>query len=271
MCCIFCGTLLPEEARFCANCGRQQPQLPQQRVLEPQLQESLPSLIAWLWHTRIPETWTLALETYWQFVKPENLELEREMDCLDPATVQKLDAHGWYDFLLNKYFRWKYTAPNRLATTTKAFKKYEGNDAAMAELWAIKERLFEFNKENIAEGLEIADSIKGLGPAGASGLLAIIFPRHFGTVDQFMVKALQEVVTLEEVSLIRGMIPEDLKPRDGSVLIDILRSKARDNNRIFGTDFWTPRRIDMVLWTVGHGEDNPRIKPLLRRMNFPPQ
>ncbi len=271
MCCIFCGTLLPEEARFCANCGRQQPQLPQQRVLEPQLQESLPSLVAWLWHTRIPETWTLALETYWQFVKPENLELEREMDRLDPATVQKLDAHGWYDFLLNKYFRWKYTGANRLATTTNAFKKYEGSDTAMAELWAIKERLLEFNKEDIAEGLKIAREIKGLGSAGASGLLAIIFPRHFGTVDQFMVKALQEVVTLEEVSLIRGMIPEDLKPRDGSVLIDILRSKARDNNRIFGTDFWTPRRIDMVLWTVGHGEDNPRIKPLLRRMNFPPQ
>jgi len=198
------------------------------------------------------------LETYWQFVKPENLELEREMDCLDPATVQKLDARGWYDFLLNKYFRWKYTAPNRLATTTKAFKKYEGNDAAMAELWAIKERLFEFNKENIAEGLEIADSIKGLGPAGASGLLAIIFPRHFGTVDQFMVKALKKIDMLQEAPLIRRMDPKRLTYRDDPVLIDILRSKARDNNRIFGTDFWTPRRIDMVLWTVGHRKNNPR-------------
>jgi hypothetical protein len=31
----------------------------------------------------------------------------------------------WYEFLANEYFRWKYTAANRYATTTKQLAKYK--------------------------------------------------------------------------------------------------------------------------------------------------
>ena len=98
----------------------------------------------------------------------------------------------------------------------------------------------------------IATSIRGLGTAGASGLLSILFPQHFGTVDQFAVKALCQIEDLPEIETIRSMNPEGLTIRDGVLLIKILRVKAADNNRLFGGDFWTPRRIDMVLWTLGH-------------------
>ncbi len=113
----------------------------------------------------------------------------------------------------------------------------------------IKERLFASDKGNIRQGLALASSIRGLGTAGASGLLAILFPSHFGTVDQFAVKALAEVPELEERNLIAAMNPESLKLDEGVVLIQIMRRKAAELNRDFSATVWTPRKVDMVLWT----------------------
>ena len=40
----------------------------------------------------------------------------------------------------------------------------------------------------------------------------------------------------------------NLKERDAVLLIDIMRRKARQLNGWFGTNKWTPRKIDMILW-----------------------
>ena len=85
-----------------------------------------------------------------------------------------------------------------------------------------------------------ATEIRGLGPAGASGLLSILFPESFGTVDQFVVKALREVEGFPYANELEKMNPESLS-MDNSVLL----------NQRFDTDFWTPRKIDMVLWSIG--------------------
>jgi len=47
------------------------------------------------------------------------------------------------------------------------------------------------------------------------------------------------------------MSPENLSISDGVLLIDILTRKANENNELFGVSSWTPRKIDMVLWTYG--------------------
>ena len=47
------------------------------------------------------------------------------------------------------------------------------------------------------------------------------------------------------------MKPEGLSVDDGVVLITIMRHKAHELNRALVTDYWTPRRLDMVLWTYG--------------------
>lgn len=212
------------------------------------------SQVAELWNCRDEDEWRRALEQYWRTETVlANLKLEKDMDSPDlAARVQQLDMQGWYDFLLNQYFRWKYTYPNRYASTTGALKRYSDTNTR-GELYQIKERLFAFDQEDIREGLTIAGLIKGLGTAGASGLLAVLFPKNFGTVDQFIVKALCEVDTLREIGAIKRMKPERLTVRDAILLIGIMRTKAQENNRIFVTDLWTPRRIDMVLWTLGHG------------------
>src|SRR3990172_6083116 len=75
--------------------------------------------IARLWNSKDENDWLHALERYWDYVKPENLALERAMEALNPGSVKALDAQGWYEFLLHRYFVWKYTAANRYASTTK--------------------------------------------------------------------------------------------------------------------------------------------------------
>jgi hypothetical protein len=201
-----------------------------------------------MWNTNDPDLWQKALKRYWTFVKPSNLALEEEMDVLDAETVRVMDPQEWFRFLLEKYFRWKYTAPNRYASTTKLLRSYAANNE-LAVLHGIKERLFAADKDNIQQCLALASSIRGLGTAGASGLLSILFPANFGTVDQFAVKALAKIPELPERDLIAAMNPESLKLNEGTTLIRIMRRKADELNRVSSLVKWTPRKVDMVLWT----------------------
>ena len=201
-----------------------------------------------MWNTNDPDLWQNALNRYWKFVKPPNLALEKEIDELDVEIVRKMTPRAWFEFLLEKYFRWKYTAPNRYASTTKILRTYAVNNE-LAALHAIKERLSVMDRDNIQRCLAVASSIRGLGIAGASGLLAILFPAQFGTVDQFVVKALAKIPELPEKNLIAAMIPESLKLGDGTVLIHIMRRKADELNQVASQVKWTPRKVDMVLWT----------------------
>jgi hypothetical protein len=121
----------------------------------------------------------------------------------------------------------------------------------MKSLENIKKNLFSFNLNNIEEGLRITSEIKGLGIAGASGLLSLLFPKYFGTVDQFVVKALCGIDDLPQCSIVQKMNPGSLNLKDGFILIKIMRLKTSELNSTFKTDTWTPRKIDMILWTYG--------------------
>jgi hypothetical protein len=204
-----------------------------------------------LWESRDEKLWQDALKRYWERIKPENREREEFMQALGTKSVGKLGAREWYEFLLNEYFPWKYTQSNRLASTTKLFRMYE-NESKLDYLHSITRKLFTFNPAQIGTGLEIAGAIRGLGPAGASGLLANLFPKWFGTADQFVVKSLCEVKSLPERSKLLAMLSHSdcLTEGDAMLLIDIMRRKARELNELFDTDEWTPRKIDMILWAV---------------------
>lgn len=154
----------------------------------------------------------------------------------------------WYEFLPTKYFFWKYTAPNRYKTTTTQLKRYLGPDDSLDKLFQIKEQIFNMDKNNIAAGLRTAGKIRGLGPPGASGLLAVLFPYYFATVDQFAVKALSGVSNLPDKSIISAINPDQIKIKEGVILINIMKEKAKRLNAVFQTTYWTPRKVDMVLW-----------------------
>lgn len=200
-----------------------------------------------LWKSKNERDWKVALENYWSFVRPGNIKLEKELNELRLDKINNLDPIGWYDFLHDEYFRWKYTAANRYASTTLTLEKFKEPNR-LDILFDIKNRLVSFDTSNIALGLSIAKEIPGLGIAGASGLLSLMYPDKFATVDQFVVKAFWQISDLSEGGDLKKMKPENLTLNDGVILINIMRGKAKENNMIFETSFWTPRKIDMVLW-----------------------
>lgn len=205
-----------------------------------------------LWHRGTEQDWKDAIAAYYEnpFVK-KNIDLERRIEAISPDAIRKMDGAAFYCFLYDEYFKWKYTAPNRLATTRKSLSRYESE--GVDQLEEIRRGIlqtFDNDPYNTKEMLSVAKQIYGLGTAGASGLLAIIFPELYGTVDQFLVYSLLKVRDFPEHSDIERMNPLGLTVKNGIVLENIMRRKAQELNEKFKSDKWTPRKVDMVLWVV---------------------
>jgi len=211
-----------------------------------------------LWFHGDEATWRSLVETdYWKAVKWDHQDVEQEMDALDRERIRTLTPAAFLTWLHDRYFFWKYTQPNRLATTRNSLLKYEMSDPALTQLAGIQRDLFRVRPNSIESALEVATQIPGLGVAGGSGLLAVLFPEWFGTVDQFVVKALFQVRDLPQRRAIEALhaklfpfsgSPRSLSVRDGALLIAIMQNQARALNQRFHVRYWTPRKVDMALW-----------------------
>lgn len=217
-----------------------------------------------LWSSGTEKQWMSALDRYHDYItRSEIAALDAKIDPLDREEVGRWDAQQWFDFLYNKYFAWKYTAPNRLATTRASLAKHKNKPGGMDDLFRIKECLLNLNLDDIERCLSLAKEIGGLGVAGASGLLSLLYPDEYGTVDEFLILAVSEVGELPEIDKLQEMacrIEASKKSKSsfsisvsaGVMLEHILRKKAHKNNEAFGSSFWTPRKVDKVLWAAGH-------------------
>lgn len=202
--------------------------------------------VSWLWWAGERKDWERALSHYDELVK--DLALEQRLRTLDPAWVESMDPEAFYQFLYSDYFVWKYTAANRLATARAHLRRCR-EEGGLCRLEEAKRRLFARGPEDIRAALETVRVIPGLGTAGASGLLAVLFPDWFGTVDRFVVENLQKVDGLPAGERLARMRPQALTVEDGVVLEKLLREKAWELDQRFGG--WTPRKVDMVLWSFG--------------------
>lgn len=216
-----------------------------------------------LWKSEEENEWHAAKENYWKYVIPQNVALEKKIINIDRNAIRNMELLDFYNFLYDDYFRWKFTESRWLKTSREHFGKYAFEEK-LEELSLIQKQLFTFDLNDIREGLKIASSIRGLATAGGSGLLAVLFPEHFGTVDQFIVKALQSIDDISESVRVSRVKPDNISIDDGVVIIKIMREKAAELNRIFGTSAWTPRAIDMVLWSsreasVSHSSSRVKI------------
>ena len=207
-------------------------------------------IVSTLWNYGSEIAWHEALDYYYALLRVEERVLDRYMEDIDADEIAQLSVTEFYDFLYDKYFVWKYTAKNRLATTRKSLKRYV-DENKLHELANIQQRLFSADRSDIRKCLTIATEIRGLGPAGASGLLSVLFPDNFGTIDQYVVKALKKVEGLSYTNELEKMNPDSLSINNGVLLIQILREQANRLNGKFDTSFWTPRKVDMVLWAIG--------------------
>lgn len=171
--------------------------------------------------------------------------IETKMSKLNVEYIQHLPVEDFYSFLHDDYFVWKYTAKHRLASTRKSLKKHETD---MEKLREIQDGLFSFKLSEIGKGLEIAHQIKGLGISGASGLLALLFPSYFGTVDEMVVRALLTCDEYRDDAIIKAINPQDIKRKDAVYLIEQFKKKAHELNVLSNEYCWRPRDIDVILW-----------------------
>jgi len=199
-----------------------------------------------LWTSSNQTEWENLLTIYWSRVEENRMAIEKELNDLQVETIANMNSQEWYDFLYNKYFFWKYTTPNRIITTRYHLKKYILNEK-LDELDLVRKGILTLDLDEIKDALTLVCQIKGLGIAGASGLLALLYPHKFATVDQFVVYALGEVESKK--NLVEKMNPEGLTLPNGVVLIQIIKDKAFELNMANTTDFWTPRKVDMALWS----------------------
>lgn len=202
-----------------------------------------------IWHSDNEEVWKAALQSYWDRFNDNQYRLEKEIEAIDARNLASLSVYQFYDFLYQQYYPWKFTNKLFLSRNRKHLEKYLF-DNEIDRLVRVQNRLFNLDFENIKECLAVASSIHGLGTAGASGLLSILYPKYFGTVDKFVVYSLLKISGLQEQATVSGMNPEALTLNDGVALIEIMRNKAQELNKRFNTDFWTPRKIDMILWAI---------------------
>ena len=153
-----------------------------------------------LWISNDQDLWKSYLDKYWRQVPRKNINLEKELDILNQKVKRHEDIKDWYTFLFDKYFPWKYTAANRLATARGAFEREYANDKEKLnnKIASLFKAVFE-NPDDIENCLKKVtganDGIKGLGVAGGSGLLAILFPNYFATVDQFVA---ENIIRIDE-------------------------------------------------------------------------
>lgn len=199
------------------------------------------------WNNNSHALWLEKENLYMEVVISTNQQLEQELENFPVSKIANMSGEEFFDFLYDKYFVWKYTAKNRLATTRTHLLKHKEN---LEELNDIKKSLVSFDAKDIKKGLEITTKIKGLGTAGASGLLSLLYPAYYGTVDQFVVLRLQESDEFENDQYLHKMRPQNLTIQDGVYLISILQKKAEELNRENNTTYWTPRKIDKVLWAL---------------------
>ena len=207
------------------------------------------SKIADLWYNGTEEMWKTALKSYWDRFNDDQYKLEKEIEAIEASDVSSLSVYEFYDFLYQQYYPWKFTNKLFLSRNRKHLEKYLF-DNELDRLARIQKRLFNLDFEDIKECLAVASSIHGLGTAGASGLLSILYPEYFGTVDKFVVYSLLKIDGLQEKAILSSMNPEALTLNNGVLLIGVMRRKAQELNERFNTNFWTPRKIDMILWTI---------------------
>ena len=197
------------------------------------------------WDSTIESEWDLALRKYNDYlVSPEKAARDARVSLMNAYAISLLSADDFRSYLHDEFFVWKYTAKNRLATVRNSFAKM-----SFSELSEIKNELVSPALSD-RQLLKSALKIKGLGCAGATALLSLLYPNRFGTVDQFVVRNLQSANSLNQDPIIIHAKPNSIKFDVAIRVIKLFQLKANELNVRFGKMTWSPRTIDKAVWAA---------------------
>ncbi|MGE5390896.1 MAG: hypothetical protein ACM3PE_07515 [Deltaproteobacteria bacterium] len=203
-----------------------------------------------LWDSQDLHLWNEAKEEYWRRVEQDNqqqLEVEYKFKNINAHDVQSMPIDQFYSFIIDDYLKWKF-GNLYLGNRQKTFSSYYVEEKKLHLLQEIHNELFSFDLSNVEQGLAIATKLFGLRVIGASGLLAVLFPSHFGTVDRFIIQSLLHIDKLPEHNRVQSINSSDPTIADGVFLIELMKNKADELNQQFKANQWRPRDIDMILW-----------------------
>ncbi|MDT2738216.1 hypothetical protein P7H00_13990 [Enterococcus pseudoavium] len=199
-----------------------------------------------IWESNDEKIWNAALKKA-TFDTGRDNYIESKLSRLNVEYIKNLSKQEFYTFLHDDYFVWKFTAKNRLKTSRTHLENYDIQNK-MEDLEEIQKEIFSFNLSDTPMGLTIVTKIKGLGVAGGSGLLSLLFPSFFGTVDEQAIKALLATEQYKDDPILNKIKTQDIKIKEGVYLNNIYQKKSHELNQLFGSYCWTPRDIDVILW-----------------------
>lgn len=204
-----------------------------------------------LWENGGLEDWEDAVSKYYNAVKPNNIEVEQKLNAMTADEFKQMSGQEFYRFLVGDYSSWKYTDNRRKATVRHNIEDFH-QKFTDDEFKKILDAAFLIDKGDIFLHFANMTRITGIGTAGASGVLSLIFPKYFGTVDRFLVENLKKIYDGQSYygKKLQSMNPDSFTIYDAITLTQILRKKAEELNKKFKTDKFTPRKIDMALWAV---------------------
>lgn len=204
-----------------------------------------------LWNSNDKVVWESALSKYYESVKSDNNSVEEKLNGLTTDYFMSMSGQDFYRFLVGDYAQWKYTdgrIKHRVQHEIEDFHQFHTDN----EFKRVIDSIFGLSPDDIYLHIANISRISGIGSAGASGILSLIFPQYFGTVDRYAAENLQKVYDKSTYygRKIHNINPTDISTYDAVTLIEIYREKANELNTTFGCDDWTPRKIDMILWGI---------------------
>jgi hypothetical protein len=214
-----------------------------------------------VWTSKDNSVWCSQIDAYWKHIeKQRKIALEEEMNNLNCQVISESSVGVWREFLATKYIPWKHKpGPFWRSIQTKFLAQYAAQEQQDL-LATLKSRIFACTPEKTRDLLEIVDEIYQFDMPSASGLLSLLFPSHFGTVDRFAIQSLQRIEEFKDDTKVQRIDPKDISLDDAVHAISIMRVKALENNNLFGTDYWTARRIDMVLYITREPKNQTGIE-----------
>src|SRR5258708_7915240 len=147
-----------------------------------------------VWTSEDKSVWSSQIQAYWKYIeKQRKTSLEEEMGNLKWRLIAEATDDAWREFLAIKYIPWKHQpSPFWQSIQSKFLARYAAKEQQVL-LAGIKRRIFAYGPEKTRELLSVVDEIYQFGIPSASGLLSLLFPSYFGTVDRFAVQSLQRI------------------------------------------------------------------------------
>lgn len=196
------------------------------------------------WDSINPSDWSKALDKYnCYLISEEKAVRDARVTQTNRLRVTRMGINDFYEFLINDFLPWKYTDSRRLARGKRLFSQ----NTNLEDLTNIKSRLCDPDLDDRTL-LSTAMSINGVGTAGASALLSILYPERFGTADRFVVLCMQNAPSLISDTTIQHINPNAIKPKEALHMFELMRNKAVELNKVSDANTWTPRMVDKAAW-----------------------